>query len=292
MSNQYPTNFVNTYSTNVELNLQQMGSSIRKAGAVREQSVSGEQMAIVDQIGPVNPTKPSARHQHTEIVETPHSRRWVVPESYDAADYIDEEDKVRALIDPQNPYARNHAMTMGRAHDDEIIAAFFATSKVGKTGSETEAFDTSQYQIAAGSAGLTVAKLREARRLLMQAEVQLDLDPIYLGITSRQHDDLLGDIQSTNRDYTGQMAPLVNGVIPGFMGFKFIVSERFLSTGSNRRCPAWARSGMALGVWIETRSTIDRLPERRNSTQVFTTTTVGATRTEQGKVIEILCDES
>jgi hypothetical protein len=268
--------------------LQQKGSLLRSK--VTEGSYTGKQAVAVNQIGLVAAQKKNARHAELPIVSTPHARRWVSPSRYEFRDFFDSADRLRMLFDPKSDYAEAFAMALGRAMDDEIIAAAFAASKVGEEGDDTEAFDTTNFQIVAGGVGMTVAKLRLAKRKFRAAQVPQD-EPLFCSITAAQHDNLLTETQATNLDYTDKPV-LVDGRITRFMGFNFVDIERLGVDGSAaRRCIAWARSGLHLGVWEDVRTPIDWLPERQ-AWQVAGVGDFGATRTEQGKVIEILCVES
>ena len=61
------------------------------------------------------------------VIDTPHSRRMVTMADYEYADLIDDQDKIRLLVDPTSTYARAAASAMGRAIDDVIIAAAIGT---------------------------------------------------------------------------------------------------------------------------------------------------------------------
>ena len=130
MSNQITEGFVNDYKANIELLLQQKGS--RLEAAVTTDSYTGEGGRPVEQIGAVNARRVTGRHEDTPIIETPHESRWVEPYDYDWGDLIDNEDKLRRLVDPQSAYVLNGKAAMSRAKDDEIIAAMF--SDLTKTG--------------------------------------------------------------------------------------------------------------------------------------------------------------
>ena len=197
------------------------------------------------------------------------------------------------LIDPQSAYAQNGAYAMGRAMDDEIISAFFGTAKTGEDGSTSTTFPAgNQVAVNFGSAsnvGLTVSKLREAKRLLMSAEVDIDNDPLFCVVTSGEHDDMLNEVQATSLDYNTRPT-LVDGKITAFMGFNFIHCERLALDGSSyRRVPVFAKSGMHLGIWNDITTSIDRRADKSNAMQVYCKVTCGATRLEEGKVIEIKC---
>ena len=162
MSTQITTAFVNQFSSNVSMLSQQMGSLLR--GAVDTESVTGEK-AFFDQVGSVAAVAKQSRHSDTPILETPHSRRQVTLTTYEWADLIDDADKVRMLQDPTSSYARAAAAAIGRSMDDVIIDAMGGTAKTGKEGATSTAFASGQ-KIVHGSAGLTVAKLVSAKKLL------------------------------------------------------------------------------------------------------------------------------
>ena len=290
MSYEIETASVQQYANNVGLLLQQRGSKLRECCTLG--SYTGKAAKAVEQIGAVAARKRTSRHSDTPLISTPHDARWVHPIDYDWADLIDNEDKLRMIIDPTSPYAINGAYAIGRALDDDIITAALGASLTGENGSTSTAFDTTNQQIANGSAGLTVAKLREARKILLSNEVDVEMDPLFIAVTAKQLDDLLGTTEVTSSDYNTVKA-LVQGQLDTFLGFKFVQTERLGVDGSShRRVIAWARSGMHVGMWNDISARISERDDKNYATQVYVNGTFGATRTEEGKVVEILCVES
>ena len=112
MSSQITTAFVQQYSANIQMLSQQMGSLLRDK--VRQESVVGKN-AFFDQVGSVTAQLKTSRHSDTPQIDTPHSRRRVSLADYEYADLIDQQDKVRLLIDPTSSYAQAAAFAMGRA---------------------------------------------------------------------------------------------------------------------------------------------------------------------------------
>jgi hypothetical protein len=199
------------------------------------------------------------------------------------------------LIDPTSSYAQNGAYALGRAMDDEIIAAFFGVSKTGENGSTNTSFGVGQDVAVAtgstGATGLNISKLREAKKILMENEVDVDTDPLFCIITAEQHDDLLNEAQAISLDYNTRPV-LVDGKMTAFMGFNFIHTERLPVDGSSyRRVPAFAKSGMHMGLFNDISTMISERADKGYSTQVYVKGTFGATRTEEGKVVEIKCAE-
>jgi len=288
MGFQVTTAFVQQYSSNVSLLLQQRGSKLRDCVTVG--SYTGKAAKAVEQIGSVTAQARTSRHADTPLISTPHDARWVFPSDYEWADMIDDQDKLRMLIDPTSPYAMNGAYALGRAMDDLIISAALGTAMTGENGSTSTSFATATQQIAVGGTGLTVAKLRQARRILMTNEVDVMADPLYIAVTAVQLDELLGTTEVTSSDYN-TVKTLVSGEIDTFLGFKFIQCERLGTDGSgDRRCIAWAKSGMHLGMWNDINTKISERADKSYATQVYVKGTFGATRTEEKKVVEIICN--
>ena len=288
MSFEVTTAFVQQYTTNVQLLLQQRGSVLREYCSMG--SYTGKAAKAVEQIGAVTAQKKTGRHSDTPLISTPHDARWIFPEDFEWADMIDDQDKLRMLIDPTSPYAMNGAYALGRSLDDIIIAAALGTAKTGENGSTDTVFATATQQIAVGATGLTIAKLRTARKILKANEVDVMNDPLYIAVTAQQVDDLLGTTEATSSDFNSVKA-LVQGDIDSFMGFKFVNIERLGLDGSgDRRCFAWAKSGMHVGMWNDINTRITERADKSYATQVYVKGTFGATRTDEKKVVEIICN--
>jgi hypothetical protein len=286
MSTQITTAFVNQFSANVQMLSQQMGSLLRNA--VDTESVNGEK-AFFDQVGQAAAVLRTSRHADTPLVETPHTRRMVTMSDYEYADLIDDSDKVRLLVDPTSTYSRAAAAAMGRAMDDVIISAALGTSQTGKDGSTSTTLPAGQ-KIAHGSAGLTIAKLVSAKELLDAASVDPSI-PRHIVVSPKQISDLLNNTTVTSSDFNTVKA-LAQGEISSFVGFNFIVSNR-LNTDSNsdRQVIAFAQDGIKLAVGKEPAARIDERADKSYSTQVYYCQTIGATRMEEEKVVEIACNE-
>lgn len=298
MSFQITSAFVQQYTTNVEILLQQKGGKL--ASAVMVENFYGKGAKAAEQFGAVKPVKNLARHSDTPLISTPSDARWLYPTDFDWADLIDNQDRLRMLIDPQSPYVLNGVEAMRRAQDDIILAAFYAAAATGENGSTSTTFPNSQKVAStvggAAATGLNIAKLRAAKKILMANGVDLDSDPIYMAITAADHDNLLNEAQAISLDYNSTPV-LVNGKITSFMGVNFIPVEFSDSTAYDasstmyvstvRYSPMWAKSGMKLGVWNDVTTSIDRRADKRNSWQVYITATYGATRLQEKKVVQI-----
>lgn len=294
MSINLPSHYVMQFASNIELLLQQKGSKLR--GFVNEGSYIGKQASPVDQIGAIAMQSVTSRFQPIGRVDAPVDRRWVFPSDFDLPQLIDKFDKLRLLTDPESSYVQNAVFAAGRQYDDLIIDAFFGTAKTGEQGGTSTTFPAAnQIAVNFGSSsnvGLTVAKLKEGKKKLMAAEVDIDMDPLCCVVTAEQHDDLLAEAQIINTDYNDRPV-LVDGKISRFLGINFVHCERLDTDGSSyRRVPLFAKSGMHLGIWNDIDTDIDRRKDLQGHPwQAYLCMTAGATRLEEGKTIEIKCAE-
>jgi len=290
MSSQVTTAFVQQYSANVQMLSQQMGSRLRDA--VNIENVVGKN-AFIDQIGKATAQLRTSRHGDTPQLDTPHARRRVSLASYEYADLIDDQDKVRMLIDPTSQYASAAAAAMGRAMDDVIIAAALGTASTGETGSGSATLDSTANMVGSSSSndGLTIAKLLEAKRKMDLNDVDPSI-PRYIAVGPKQIEDLLGTTQVTSSDFNTVKA-LAQGDINTFLGFEFIMTNRLdVDTNDIRSCFAWAEDGITLGIGKDVSARIDERADKGYATQVYYCMDIGAVRMEESKVVKIFCDET
>ena len=299
MSNQITTAFVNQYKANITLLLQQRGSLLKKT--VMNETQHSE-FSFFDRISQVSAQQITTRQGDTEYVNTPFDRRRLQMQDFDVADLIDDQDKVRMLADPTSPYALNFALALGRSQDDQIIGAYFGDAQSGKDGSTAVPFPSSQLvpvnfveSGAPANSGLTIAKLRRALAILEGNEIVMDQEDTFIVVSPQQKQNLLATTEVTSHDFNTVRA-LVQGQIDTFMGFKFITSNRLLTTETTvpddtRRIPVYTRSGMLMTSAIEIETKIDELPTKRYSTQVYARATFGSSRMEEERVVEIDCLE-
>ena len=288
MSSQITTAFVEQYSANIQMLSQQMGSLLRDA--VRIESIVGKD-AYFDQIGKVTAQLKVSRHSDTPQIDTPHSRRRCSLADYEFADLIDQQDKVRLLIDPTSSYAKAAAYAMGRAMDDVIIAAALGTANTGVSGGTAVALPAANIT-AVGTGGantMNIAKLALAKQKLDAGDVDPSIKR-HIVVSPTEIQDLLNNTTVTSSDFNTVKA-LVHGEIDSFMGFKFHVSNRLTTNGAgNTQCIAFAEDGILLGIGKDVTARIDERSDKSYATQVYYCQTIGATRMEEAKVISVLAN--
>lgn len=294
MSSQITNAYAQQYSSTIQLLLQQKES--RLSGTVTPHTITGAKAATpVEQIGKVEATERTRRYPPLAPDDTPHTRPWFYPRDFDWNDLIDSIDKLRILADPQSAYVQNGVAAMNRAKDRVIIGTFFADRNTGETGSTSVTFASEGNSVAvgfgaSGNVGLTVAKLREAKRILMAAEVDVESDPLTVAVKAKQHDNLLAEMQVISLDFN-ERPVLVDGMVTRFLGFNFKHTELIAANGSSQdRVPAYAKSGVHLGIWADVATDVSQRKDLAGHPwQVYVTGTFGGTRSEGPKVVEIVC---
>lgn len=299
MSTQITTSFVDQYSANVQALVQQKGSKLRNL--VGFESVRGKH-AYIDQIGQVAAVKKTTRHADTPRADTPHKRRRLTLETYHWADLIDNDDKIRMLIDPTSDYANAAAWAMGRAMDEAIVEAAFGTAYTGESGGTSVALPAGQIVDSACASKFTFDKLREVKRLFDANDAPSEGRCIVL--TAAQMDDLLSETKVTSSDYASAKA-LVQGEIDTFMGFRFVQLNAKKANGDlilpavldanedpvGRSCLAFQSDGIKLGIGQDIVGKITERDDKCFATQVYYEMSIGAARMQEELVVKINCKE-
>lgn len=250
----------------------------------------------VERLGKVEAAQIISRHSDTTYTQIPHSRRWLDLADYNAAELVDELDKIKLLADPTSPYAGILMNALNRKKDAVIIEAARGNAR---SNTANIALPTAQ-KIAVGDTGLTLAKLLTAKEILDAAEVDAELDvdgqapgmeaQRVMAVTTRQLTNLLGTTEIKSVDFNNVKA-LAQGQVDTFLGFKFVRTELLPKVGNDRFCLAWSRGSVAFGWGKEAMASIDTLPGKNYSVQVYARESIGATRVEDEGVIEIACLE-
>ena len=298
MSVNIPNHFVTQYTTNVAHLLQIKGGKMR--GLVGEGAHVGESAVPVDQYGSVEMQEVVSRFGPMPRVDAATDRRWVYPTDYNLPQMVSTFDKLRLMVDPQGMLAQAAVSAAGRQIDNICFDAFYAGAKTGKAGGTTTAFDTTNHRVdaavgAAADTGLNVDKILQAVRLLEDNNVDTEFEQVCMAITPVQHENLKRQTQVINSDYFTKGGKTVlsgDGRVSEFAGVKIVVSKLVPTNASYTLVPMWVKSGMHLGIWSDVSARVDPRPDIEGIPfQLATTMTMGATRLEEGRVIQIECTE-
>ena len=291
--------YTTQFSTNLEMLLQQAGSKLR--GRCDEGFHVGKMASPINQVSAITAKAPAGRFTPMPRVDAEYVRRWVSPQALELPQLVDAFDELQTILDPKPKLVEAAAYAIGRAWDDLLIANTTGNAQLGQDpgGLSTETFSTSSFQIAStfkssAANGLSVDKLIEARRILRHYHNDLDQERPTAVIGSQQEADLLSLVQVVSTEFNDRPV-LVDGRVRQFLGFDIVVSERLPQTtvGSVRGVLVFVRSGLYLGIWQDMTSRISQRNDLSGEPwQIYTKVMFGATRTQPGKVIQILCADT
>jgi hypothetical protein len=294
------------FTSNVELLLQQKQPYL--AGKTESKPYTGTAAQVVKQFGEAefqtfeSGTGDGQWKGNTVWGDIAHHQRWVLPSDFALALVDAKGDNIRMIGDPKNPYAEAMRAAYARLYDDMIIAA---ATNPAKTGTYDDMKDTElpvsqiighDYDPDDEGEGLTVGKLITAREILTAAENDPG-EPRYFACTARQLSDLLRSLQVTSGDYNSVKA-LVRGEVDTFMGFQFVRTERLFQTAAEgnqprlRHCFCWVKSGLHLGTWGGLDTKIGERGDKNYVWQIWMACHLGATRTQEKKVVQVNCAET
>ena len=319
MSNQITTSMVKQFSDTLTMVAQQEGSRLRNAVQVEAGKVGEEY--FMDRIGKVTAQKVTSRHADSPLIETPHERRRITPVDYNWGDLVDSYAMLRVIIsDPASAYMTTGGMALGRAIDEEILEAAYGTAYLGKDGSTSATWSTGDSEVgsdvnivavnsatngdSAADTGLTLGKLIEARGRLMKNEVirynEGGVSDLFIVCTADQIENLLATTEVQSSDYN-MIRALVEGQVHHFMGFNFIQTElvpnKVLATVNSEtptvdRVLCFQRNALGLCLWKDIAGRITERADKRFSLYTFAEMTIGATRLDEKRMVEIHCKQN
>ena len=127
----------------------------------------------------------------------------------------------------------------------------------------------------------------------MANNLDMATEMLFCAVTAAEHDSLLDEIQVISSDFNGNEAVLKEGKLDRFLGFNFIHTELLTTgtddqAGTSTQVPAWAKSGMYMGMWDEITTDISRRTDLQSIPfQAYVKGTFGATRLEENKIVRI-----
>lgn len=274
------------YSTNLALLSQQMTPKLANY-VVKQQATGAKAFRMLSQIDKTSASLRTTSAKPAMNIDINHDGRWVYPQVYDWGKVVDDIDLMQTNIQPQGAYVRSAVAALNRQDDDLFLAAFFGTAQSGETGATATSF-TSGNSIAIAF-GTIVQRMREAQRILLANDVDLDMEPVYMAVSPKEHDLLLAETTVTSGDYNNKLV-LVEGKVKNFLGMNIVISNRLPLNGSGeRRLPVWVPSGMGCGVWKEINGVIRKRPDLQGDPDyVEASMSKGYTRLEEAKCVEIL----
>ena len=299
-------NFNQAYTRTLQHLYQSDPMQVRDAVRV-EEGIVGKSYNF-ERLGGVNMTAVNARHQDTPLTPMTHSRRRSNLADYAASELIDDLDKVKMLISPESDYTQNFLAAWHRRVARTVTAAALGNAQsIDNAEAATNVALPAAQVIANGGTNMTVAKVRQARRILGNAGVPFS--DLWACVSWFAIEKLLSDTVVTSADFSSLNALASGGFPPGtrWMGFQWIVvpdadpddasqtastTSILPKTGNIRQCLFWHKSALGLAIGKDFSAEIDPRPDKMNSTQVLVKATLGAVRVLDFGVVEVDIDES
>lgn len=286
------------FKANVTHLFQQKGSKLR--GKTREEMLTGK-AHFYERLAATAAVPKGTRHGDTILLDPQHSRRMVVPVDYVWNALVDQQDKIRLLIDPNSEYAIAAANALKRAWDDAIISAFTADAATGESGGTAVTFANDYTAARSGTDGdpdysaaaITTPNVMSVKKMLDNNHV--DSDGRYWVATPAVFSQLLSASTApiaASSDYNSIKA-LVQGELNTWCGFEWIMSNRLpVAASTDYYTFAWQKDAMGAVVGKDIMARLSERADKDYAVQSYACMTMGATRIQGEGVIRVRIDNA
>jgi len=281
MANSVPEAFVKAYHANVSVKYFENGGKLAGIPGEIHDGVTAEtdHYELVQQV--------EAAEKTTQFEEQPnlnpeHFKRSVNLRDFYFNAYIDKQDRLRLLADPQGPYTQNALEALRRKGDALRYSALRGSVLQGKVNPATITLPAAQ-KIAVGTGPFSVEKVMDAAALLNKNNVPMENR--YLVINWAGLDDMLREVEIGSVDYN-EVKALMTGQIRFWMGFTWILYNYAVEAGTyfSVAChPSALGESRAQDVF----TSADILPTKHFLTQVYASMNMNALRLQEEGVVEI-----
>jgi hypothetical protein len=277
--------FVQQFADNFKHVAQQSASRLESTVMI-EPNIVGISKSV-NRLGQRTAQRRTVRHGDTPLNDQPHSTRFVDLFDWEDGDMLDDQDKIRMLVDPKSDYVKAMVAALGRAKDDVIIGAALGNAR-STTGN---VILSSGQKIANGGTGLTKTKIIQARSLFRRNEADdVAGEELYFAYTDGELQDILADTQLTSADFMAVQALQNGNINTKWCGFTWVPTQRLPVAAGITSCFAWAKSGIVLGVGAEIVAKVGEDPGKSFNTRVYAKMSIGAVRVEEEKVVQVDCN--
>lgn len=301
---QIPDHYVIQYETNWQMLLQQMDARLKD----RTKLVQANGAAVrFNQMDIATMSAVTARNGATVNDSLALPARWAYPVPYSTSSWFDEFDNtfLGSVVLPTSETMQAQLAAYNRTADQVLINALLGIANITSTLATSSGFGLNNTTIGVpfptgqvvavnyvGGGGtpantsLTIAKIREAKRIMDSNEVPAE--GRILVVSSKEIADLLGTQEVTNQLYNSVRA-LVDGEVTSFLGFSVVRSELLPVFLGVRTCIAYQRDS-AVVIDGGRKTYMDIIPTQNHSLQIRSTAILGATRLLEKGVVSIACD--
>ena len=178
-------------------------------------------------------------------------------------------------------------MAMNRSWDDLIIAAATGDALDGDGNAVT--FPSGQV-VGDGSSAISFDLVTAVQEKFMSNDIDLDVPKFFI-IGPTQVRKLMQITQQTSAEYVQAQAlqKLYNtGIVPNWMGFTWIMSNRLLSPAAGQiSCLAYSSEAIGLAINQDVFTRIGEDPSKAYMIQIFAQYTAGAVRKHDEHIVHV-----
>lgn len=289
-----------TYAENVTLALSRLPAPIEQSFSYIN-DLRGKEMQAVELIGRSKARRNAAANSPTPNIIAQHAGIFLSPQRVDWGRTIPRELEVLNAVEYKSIYVQEGVIAVREGIEDICLEAIYGPRYV-KTLEDTApsavVYDTTanriavDYELAATNTNLTVRKISAGIKKLIQNGVSVDMEDLYMLVSGSQNESLYNQLQITSKDFRNK-AQFDEKRVTSFMGITLIATEALPYSATNiRRVPLYCKSGMHAGPAVPLTTEIEKNPAMQYQWHPYMEAWHGATRSEDGKVIDILCDET
>jgi len=285
-----------TFQKNMELALQQKRSKLEGAFTYKT-GLSGRLMQMVELYGASAAVVDLGRKADTPDIDSQVEPVWVQPRQIAWGKLMEIEDAIKNVMDPQSLFIQAGAAGMVRKKDSILAGATFGARKIGQDGGTTSAWAGDTVTVGIGNTddttaiGMNVRKLIRGVRLMQARQVDIDTEKLFAKTNAQGMEELYRDLVYVNKDYRDK-AVLEGKQVRSILDIEIIVADGDAAEadydGSTFTSALWCQSGLMWGEFSPFRSDIPLRPDKMNRPHPQAEQWLGATRTEDYKVVKIL----
>lgn len=290
--NEISNAFVKTFESNVIHLAQQKYSKFRRCVTEKQPGPTekhafrvvgaGGALAARANVGTV-----AGKRTSTSFDDTVWNDRVAIPAHYGKADSYSQAEVNRMITDPNSVLTQKHAAMVGRTYDDVIIAALFASAADSAGNANAHPAGS---QLGGAAIAPSFDLVRQTREVALEKEIDPD-EEMFFAISPNFVAALLNDAKATSIDYANAKALMAGGIVQGWMGFTWIVTNRLtkalVGPPAQIYGAAFTRDAMGLLVIQDAQTDVGRDPGTWFDTVVQTSVDIGAVRIQDEKVLRV-----
>lgn len=281
------------FNANLHMLAQQQQSKLQDVVRVETMATKSE---FFDRVGGIRMLPRTSRHQDTAFTPLPYSRRRVDAADYEVSDIIDDEDKMKAIANPQSA-TMSRFLEAGKINMDRVIlnAALGSAVAADADFAITNIALPAGQKIANGATNLTTTKIKDGVKILGNNDVDLSQDKPILAINWNMYRSLLNSAEFINRDYKlGAPLEVTVKTMNEFLGvdIRIVAKELIAKSGNIGSAVLFTASSIVLGVNNQYSSKALEDPTKGGSLRIIGKQSIGAVRMEEERVVQIDCDET